>query len=80
MADFCNKCAEEMGFQQPDIDVYKIWESLEPGYYEGGHICEGCGLLGVARGMNNEVFVLHDIGEENLNFTDYESYNGLKND
>jgi len=80
MADFCNKCAEEMGFQQPDIYVYKIWESLEPGYYEGGHICEGCGFLGVARGMNDEIFVLHDIGEDNLNFTDYESYNGLKND
>ena len=48
MADFCNKCAEEMGFPEPDINVYAIWESLEPGYYESGHICEGCGFIGIA--------------------------------
>ncbi len=80
MADFCNKCSVEMGFPEPDIDVYKIWESLEPGYYESGHICEGCGFLGVARGMHDEVFVLHDIGDNNVDFVDYESHKGLKID
>ena len=58
MAEFCNKCAEKMGFQEPDINVYEIWESLQPGYFEGGHICEGCGFLGIARGTNDEIFVI----------------------
>jgi hypothetical protein len=80
MADFCNKCAEEMGFSEPDINVYAIWESLEPGYYESGHICEGCGFIGIARGLEHEVFVLHDAGQGNVDFVDYEDYKGLKED
>jgi hypothetical protein len=80
MAEFCNKCAEEMGFPEPDINVYEIWESLQPGYYEGGHICEGCGFLGIARGTNDEIFVIHDVGNNEVDFLDYENYSGLKPD
>ena len=80
MADFCNKCSVEMGFPEPDIDVYKIWESLEPGFYEGGHICEGCGFLGIAKGMNNEIFVIHDTGDNDTDFINYEDHTGLKID
>jgi hypothetical protein len=77
MADFCNKCSVEMGFPEPDIDVYKIWESLEPGFFEG-HICEGCGFLGIAHGINDEIFVIHDIGNNEVDFVDYDQkYNKL---
>lgn len=71
MADFCNRCSVEMGFPEPDIDVYKIWESLKPGYFESC-LCEGCGIRGVARGENNELFVIL-LGENNDSiFSNYE--------
>lgn len=79
MADFCNKCSEEMGFPEPDIDVYKIWESLKPGYWVGGYICEGCGFLGIAKGENNEILVSIDKGNDEIEFVDYEKHAGLKN-
>jgi hypothetical protein len=77
MADFCNKCSVEMGFPEPDIDVYKIWESLEPGFFESC-ICEGCGIIGIARSENNELFVILLDENNDSVFLDYENYNGLK--
>ena len=78
MADFCNKCAEEMGFPEPDIEVYTIWESLEPGFYQSGYICEGCGFLGISHGLNGEVFVLMDAGNDGIKLVDYNAdYKGL---
>ena len=79
MADFCNKCAEELGFGIPDIDVYEIHESLEPGFFESC-LCEGCGMLGVAKSEHGELFVIHDDDEGNSTFSDYENYKGLKKD
>lgn len=77
MADFCNKCAEEMGFPQPDIDVYQIHESLEPGFFESC-LCEGCGIRGIAKGENDELFVIHLLENDEAVFSDYEKYEGLK--
>jgi len=45
MSDFCNKCAKRLGHSKPEIDVYKIFEKLEPGYFVSGQLCEGCGLI-----------------------------------
>jgi hypothetical protein len=47
MADFCTKCASDMGFSTPDIDILKVAEGLEPDYYQSGFICEGCGLVAI---------------------------------
>lgn len=77
MADFCNKCSVEMGFPEPDIDVYKIFESLEPGYFQS-EICEGCGFVGIARSENDELFVIHQSESGETTFSDYGKYEGLK--
>jgi hypothetical protein len=79
MADFCNKCSIEMGFPTPDIDVYKIFDSLQPGFFET-HICEGCGFVGIARSENDELFVIHQNGDGESVFYNYEKYEGLKID
>ena len=51
MADFCTKCHREHGFPgNPDINTAEIFESLEEGYMiEIGSICEGCGMVAVAK-------------------------------
>lgn len=53
MADYCNNCTRHL-FEDavPEIDVYKIFDSLAEGYFQSV-ICEGCGLIGVARINNN---------------------------
>jgi hypothetical protein len=70
MADFCNKCAEEhFGEVDPDIDVMKIYEELEPGFSSSGYLCEGCGLIAVARMEDNTLKVMRiplDENEETL--------------
>jgi len=48
MAEFCNNCAEEHDFPV-DIDVHKIFETIDEGYYRLGYLCEGCGLIGIAK-------------------------------
>jgi hypothetical protein len=77
MADFCNKCSGEMGFPEPDIDVYKIWESLKQGYFESC-LCEGCGMRGVARSENDELFVIFLDENDDSIFLNYDDYKGLK--
>ena len=64
MADFCNKCVQELFDEDttPEIDVYEIFENLEPGYAEFGHICEGCGIIAVAKSEEGNLIVLrHDL-------------------
>lgn len=72
MADFCNKCSEKMGFPKPDLDVYEIKEGLEKGHYYSC-ICEGCGFLGIARGENDETFVIFEDTENGYRLENYES-------
>lgn len=50
MADFCNKCAHNLFGPncEPDIDVLKIAEELEPGHVMKV-ICEGCRLAAVIK-------------------------------
>ena len=56
MADFCNKCSNEMFGPkvEPEIDVHKIVESLEPGYYTSV-ICEGCTMLAIVKEEDGSV-------------------------
>lgn len=56
MADFCNKCSNEMfgPNAEPEIDVYKILVSLEPGYYTNV-ICEGCTMLAIIKEEDGSV-------------------------
>lgn len=47
MADFCTRCAKELGFK-PDIDLAEIGATLQVDHYIGPYLCEGCGYLYVA--------------------------------
>lgn len=65
MADFCNKCTERMFGEnvEPDIDVYKIGENLEPGYFQVV-LCEGCGLKIISK---NELGYIKVGGDGEMN-------------
>jgi len=58
MADFCNKCAPEMWGKNvpPDIDVYRIGESLEFGHFESV-LCEGCRVRAVGKDQGGRVLI-----------------------
>jgi len=51
MADFCTRCHQDHGFPgEPDIDIDNIFSSLDEGFMiEVGSICEGCGIVAVAK-------------------------------
>jgi hypothetical protein len=58
MAEFCNKCSNEMfgNDVKADINVPEIFEKLEEGYMEDGFICEGCGMVLIAK-IGNQMIV-----------------------
>jgi hypothetical protein len=58
MADFCTKCAPEFwgGDIDPDIDIDKIYESLNPTEYEIV-LCEGCCLSAVGKTEEYELLL-----------------------
>lgn len=70
MADFCTKCSIEMFREdsEPDINVQEIFESLEPGYYLEGFICEGCYLSAIGKSDDGNLVVIDHTG----NKMDYE--------
>ena len=74
MSDFCNKCIVEIFDEDtpPDIDVYKIHESLEPGYAEFIGICEGCGLLAVGKKEDGTLIILYKSDEDSEDWKEYE--------
>jgi hypothetical protein len=47
MADFCTKCAPEMGFDA-DINIEAIAAKLKPGTYQPC-LCEGCVLMAIGK-------------------------------
>ena len=71
MADFCNTCLVSLFFLDdpsdtrtidqvyadlcPDIDVFKIFEGLQPNYMSSGHLCEGCGLVAIMKTENEQL-------------------------
>jgi len=74
MADFCTKCHIEHGFPgKPDIDVEAIFESLEEGYMINvGSICEGCGIISVAKKNKDTCLVGREINPESFVWDPYD--------
>jgi hypothetical protein len=77
MADFCTRCAvEQFGNNvEPEINVEKIFEELEPGYVSSGYLCEGCGLTIIGKMEDGTMKVmrvpLDDDAEILSNWEDY---------
>ena len=55
MADFCTKCAPEMGFDA-DIDIDAVAANLKPGTYQPC-LCEGCVLLAIGKTDGGETIL-----------------------
>jgi hypothetical protein len=71
MADFCTKCSHEMFGNdiEPEINVQEIFESLELGFASSGYLCEGCGLVSIAKNEDGDLQVMRipiDENEETL--------------
>ena len=47
MADFCNQCCREMGFQEGDLAGLITAEDHANGWFSGVVLCEGCGPIQV---------------------------------
>jgi len=69
MSEFCTKCAKSnLGEKAiPEIDVEKIFESLDPGFVDSGFICESCGLVAVSKTESGELKVMR-VQEEKPSF------------
>lgn len=64
MADFSKQWCEINDPEMPhDFDIMEEHSKLETGY-SIGIICEGFGILGIAKGYNNEVLVAIDYPED----------------
>lgn len=71
MADFCTKCHGEHGFPgNPDINVEEIFNALEEGYMSTGFICEGCGIVAVAK-QNGNCIAARDSGGDSIVWDPY---------
>lgn len=67
MAEFCNKCAEDLGHSSAEIDVYLVAETeLTPGDYKRV-TCEGCQLLAIGVGEDKEIMVGFPSTEKSSN-------------
>lgn len=64
MSDFCNRCSNELWGEdfQPEIDVLKIAESLQPNSYMPV-LCEGCGMSAIGKNEKGEVMIAHVVEE-----------------
>lgn len=72
MSDFCSKCHLDHGFPgEPEIRVEEMFNALEEGYMTSGFICEGCGMVAVAK-QNNNCLVARDLGGDSLVWDPYE--------
>jgi len=73
MADFCTKCHHGKGFPgNPDIDIEKIFESLKEGYMlEADSICEGCGLVAIAKENGECIALARESSDDSLVWNPY---------
>ena len=69
MADFCNKCADEMFGEDasPDIHVESIATGLEPGYYMPV-LCEGCVMRMIVKEEDGTVKIGYDSLDDSDEF------------
>ena len=63
MAEFCTTCSKEMGFPEADINEKEIFESLGKNQYTSV-ICEGCGMLAVARSEDDKMLFAYPSEED----------------
>ena len=61
MAEFCESCADELGFPSEDFNTDQIFGSLMDEHYLP-LICEGCALLGVGR-LGEEKIMIYSQGD-----------------
>lgn len=71
MAEYCTKCASLLGIKNPDIDVYKEFDELDPGTFVSGWICELCGLVCIAKSEEGELKVIRAEGDKNNEWENY---------
>jgi len=60
MADFCTTCAERMGLPV-DIEVKKIFDTIDKGMYREGFLCEGCTLVAIGKSEDGKEMVLGSL-------------------
>ena len=63
MAEFCTACSKEMGFPEADINEKEIFDSLQKNQYTSV-ICEGCGMLAVARSEDDRMLFAYPSDED----------------
>ena len=65
MAEFCTKCSGDLFGENAkgDIQVQQIFESLEDGHIQSGFICEGCGMVGIAK-LGGQLLVCRTVYSE----------------
>jgi hypothetical protein len=61
MADYCTKCAEDLGFPV-DIDPREIAKTLEPDTYLAV-VCEGCGMRAVGLDPDYTIVVAMPVND-----------------
>lgn len=79
MADFCNKCTEEMfGDNLPaDIDVYDLAKGLPKGHYMPV-ICEGCGMLAISKTADGAIELGYEDKEGKIQFMQIKDWEDKK--
>ena len=79
MADFCNKCSEEMfGDNLPvDIDVYELAKTIPNGHYMPV-ICEGCGMLSISKTPTGEIQLGYEDREGKIQFMHIDEWENKK--
>ena len=70
MAEFCNKCSEEWGSPEIDINVYSIHRNLRKGQMESV-LCEGCGMKAVSKDEKGNLKIAYINDSNTLNWKDY---------
>jgi len=75
MADFSKQWCDINDPEMPyDFDIMEEYSKLETGY-SISMICEGFGILGIAKGHNNEVLVAVDSpDDDNYNYIHWIEY------
>lgn len=71
---YCTKCSEKLFGKErkPDIDVFKMFENLDPGFIESGFMCDECGLMMIKKTEDGEMKVMKNSNEKKL--LDWENY------
>ena len=73
MADFCDRCAEKMGFE-PDFVVTEVFKGLHNNYYTTV-LCEGC-AMGAVGNQEGKMVVADVNGGDWMDIEEYFKLHG----